>query len=1054
MNLKKTDSGWYVLECSYEERATPKKAGFWWNSKACPKAWATKEIEKAYLLRDYASDEIRTELEIAMKGKAERIEASRATTADIEIARPNGLEYRPFQRAGIAYALDRENTLIADEMGLGKTIQALGVVNATRPKNVLVICPASLRLNWIIEANKWLVHKYAIWEVKPKSRVPEEATFVVTNYERLDVDGLDRDWDLVVVDECQKVKNPKAKRTKRAIGFYDRETKAEVPGLVDRAKRKLFLTGTPILNRPIEMWPVVHKCDPKNFGSFFGFAKRYCGGTNNGYGWDFSGASNLDELQKKLRESFMVRRLKSEVLKELPAKQRQLVVLPANGCSRAVLNERKAWADYEGQLESLRADVEIAWASGNETSYQDAVAQLSKAAREAFTEISRIRHETALAKVPEFIEYAKETLDSAGKVIVFAHHLDVVELIRDGLADYNPVLCTGPMKPEDRQRSVEAFQTDDTVRVFIGTIGAAGVGLTLTAASTVLFAELDWVPGNMTQAEDRCLTGDNLVFCLESKSADSSVAKLKRIKDVVVGDYVITHSGSFKKVTDIYNREHRGMLTTIRYVGWPEPLVCTYDHKVLVKRDKMIDWVLASSILPSDSMAFPKSMCKNRLEYVFIKDSWRLYLNATKKTTCSYNNCDSIIEARGLCRIHYRELLKDKNRPQRPLQINSRYVRLPDKIEIDDEWLYLFGWYTAEGFSSLLPGKSKFVSFSGHAKERYILDRIARKLSSYGIKSNIYSSKTSKNSIELRAYSGELALWFRDWFGHTAKHKSLPKEIMGLPIEQAKIFLRGYVDGDGYRRNKSIEWVSASKTLSYQMCLLAIRCNYIPTMRRGSIASGNHWIGGYTKNETQSNSKLQEQNGEFVFRPVRSVLTENKKIKVYDLTVEDDHSFTTGLCTVHNCHRIGQLNSVNIVHVVLDGSLDQQIATTLIEKQEIADRALDVGAEIDLEAKAVVVPVAERSVPKPKKISEYAEEIRVVAMRAIRELASVCDGARDKDGFGFNGVDAQIGHSLAEQQSFSDRQTWLALKITRKYRKQLERYLGADFPKLQEAWSI
>jgi len=153
-------------------------------------------------------------------------------------------------------------------------------------------------------------------------------------------------------------------------------------------------------------------------------------------------------------------------------------------------------------------------------------------------------------------------------------------------------------------------------------------------------------------------------------------------------------------------------------------------------------------------------------------------------------------------------------------------------------------------------------------------------------------------------------------------------------------------------------------------------------------------------------------------------------------------------------HRIGQLSSVNIVHVVLDGSLDQQIATTLIEKQEIADRALDIGAEIDLEAKAVVVPVAERSEPKPKKISEYAEEIRVVAMRAIQELASVCDGARDKDGSGFNGVDARIGHSLAKQQSFSDRQTWLALKITRKYRKQLERYLGADFSKLQEAWSI
>jgi SWI/SNF-related matrix-associated actin-dependent regulator 1 of chromatin subfamily A len=656
MKLKKTDSGWYVLECEYEDRVTPKRAGFWWNPKACPKQWATKEIEKAYLLRDYAFDELRAELESGMKSKVERIEASRATTADIEIARPDGLDYLPFQKAGIAYALERENTLIADEMGLGKTIQGLGIVNDIHPCNVLVICPASLRLNWIIEAKKWLVHDYEIHEVENKKTVPESATFIVTSYERLDAPGLDRDFDLAIVDECQKCKNPKAKRTKRALGFYDRDTKTEVPGLVDRAKRKVFLTGTPILNRPIEMWPVVHKCDPKNFGSFFGFAKRYCGANQNGYGWDFSGASNLDELQKKLRESFMVRRLKKDVLKELPAKRRQLVVLPTNGCAKAIKQEQKAWAAHEERLEGLRVDVDLAWASGNELSYQDAVESLSQAARQAFTEISRIRHETALAKVPEFVDFAKETIDSVGKVIIFAHHLDVIQWIYEDLHGYNAVLCTGPMSVEARQVSVERFQTDDTCRVFIGTIGAAGVGLTLTAASTVLFAELDWVPGNMTQAEDRA-------------------------------------------------------------------------------------------------------------------------------------------------------------------------------------------------------------------------------------------------------------------------------------------------------------------------------------------------------------------------------------------------------------HRIGQLNSVNIVHVVLDGSLDQQIAATLISKQEIADRALDIGAEIDLEAKAIVVPTKkENREAKPKKVREYTKEDREIALLAISELAARCDGAQDKDGFGFNRFDTNVGKSLASQSDLSDRQTWLALKITRKYRKQLEHYLGNDFKKLEKAW--
>lgn len=656
MELKKTDKGWYYVECEYAEKDVPKSAGFWWDCRAVPRKWATKDVEKAYLLRDYAIDEIKNELETAVKGRAERIKASRAVDADIDVAKPEGREYRPFQRAGIAYALERENTLIADEMGLGKTIQALGVINATSPKNVLVICPASLRLNWIIEAQRWLVGDYEYYEVASKNAIPESATFVVANYERLDVDCLDRDWDLVIVDECQKVKSEKAKRTKRTLGYYDKKEKREVPGLVDRAKRRLFLTGTPILNRPIELWPVAHKCDPKNFGSFFGYAKRYCSAHKNGYGWDFSGASNLDELQKTLRESFMVRRLKAEVLTELPAKQRQLVVLPTNGCARVVKAEQKAWSEHEDRLAELRADVDLAWASGDKTTYEEAVARLSTAAREAFAEISRGRHETALAKVPEFVEYAKESVESAGKVIVFAHHLDVVDAIRDGLQDYNPVLCTGPMKPEERQKSVDAFQTQDDCRVFIGTIGAAGVGLTLTAASTVLFCELDWVPGNMTQAEDRA-------------------------------------------------------------------------------------------------------------------------------------------------------------------------------------------------------------------------------------------------------------------------------------------------------------------------------------------------------------------------------------------------------------HRIGQTNAVNIVHVVLDGSLDQRMAATLIEKQEVADHALDIGAEIDLETKAVVVPTAEKGEQKPTKVSEYAEETKAIVHRAVEELAIRCDGAADLDGVGFNRLDSRIGKSLAAQSKLSERQTWLALKIIKKYRRQLEAYLGDEYSKLQGAWT-
>ena len=128
------------------------------------------------------------------------------------------------------------------------------------------------------------------------------------------------------------------------------------------------------------------------------------------------------------------------------------------------------------------------------------------AARVAFTEISRERRRVAVAKLPHVVEHVRAALESVGKVVVMAHHHEVVDGLRDGLAEFGTVLLDGRTStaPEVRQGIVERFQTDDAVRVFVGGIQAAGVGLTLTAASHVVFAELDWVPANISQAEDRC----------------------------------------------------------------------------------------------------------------------------------------------------------------------------------------------------------------------------------------------------------------------------------------------------------------------------------------------------------------------------------------------------------------------------------------------------------------------------------------------------------------------------------------------------------------------
>jgi SNF2 family DNA or RNA helicase len=167
--------------------------------------------------------------------------------------------------------------------------------------------------------------------------------------------------------------------------------------------------------------------------------------------------------------------------------------------------ENERWQDHEDRLEILRAQAALLKAGDDKGAYELAVAQLKDAATAAFEDMSRVRHETAVAKVPYVIDFIKGQLeDNDNKIVVFAHHRDVVQALMNGLAEFGTVQLVGGMSSELKDVSVRAFQNNPHCRIFVGNIQAAGVGITLTAASHVIFAELDWVPANITQAEDRC----------------------------------------------------------------------------------------------------------------------------------------------------------------------------------------------------------------------------------------------------------------------------------------------------------------------------------------------------------------------------------------------------------------------------------------------------------------------------------------------------------------------------------------------------------------------
>lgn len=488
----------YQTESSYEEKDIPKSAGFRWDPNA--KVWWTDDEEKAYRLLKYAEHDTAVILEKWAESRIEAIERSKAITSSADIPSPSGLTYFPFQKAGIEFAKNKNIVLIADEMGLGKTIQAIGIMNADDDaKKILIICPATLKINWKNEILKWSVVdrnvKIANGQEFPKADV------VIVNYDILrkySTDIKNTEWDLLIVDESHYLKNSQAQRTQEVFGHRNFKTHTEIHPIV--AKKSVFLTGTPILNRPIELWPLMKYSGV--FRNWRQYVIRYCKGYIGRYGWDISGASNLEELQNILRSKIMVRRLKREVLTELPPKRRQVIELPINGCKEAIDEENRVWNDQQARLQKLQIVVELAKASDNQEEYEEAIKQLRKGQMVAFTEMAKVRHQTAVAKLPYVIDHIKNILDQEDKLVVFAHHHDVIDAIMNEFKDI-AVELTGNTKVNDRQDLVHKFQTDPDCKLFVGSITAAGLGITLTAANNVVFAEIDWVPANITQAEDR-----------------------------------------------------------------------------------------------------------------------------------------------------------------------------------------------------------------------------------------------------------------------------------------------------------------------------------------------------------------------------------------------------------------------------------------------------------------------------------------------------------------------------------------------------------------------
>lgn len=373
--------------------------------------------------------------------------------------------------------------LLADEMGLGKTIQSLHIRKRMHLQSTLVICPASLKINWQREAWLHLGWPSEILESQPPRGWEPSHDLLIINYEILmkwEKALRKINFDLIIIDEAHRIKSPKAKCTKSTQRICGVKGKKQIN--LNKLPRVIALGGTPLISRPVELWNILNIIRPDTFQSFFPFGQRYCKPRLTRWGWDYRGASHLKELNKLLRTTCMVRRLKSKVLHELPDKSRSVISLPINNPMEYKTAERDfiAWLSRHSPLRATRAKK---------------AQQLVRAGY-----LKRLAAELKLPSVYEWIDSFLEECDE--KLIIFGIHKSILSKLYKRYEDQS-VIVHGGISGRDRQISVDRFQRDKNIRIFIGNIRAAGVGISLTQASTVAFCELAWTPGEHTQAEDR-----------------------------------------------------------------------------------------------------------------------------------------------------------------------------------------------------------------------------------------------------------------------------------------------------------------------------------------------------------------------------------------------------------------------------------------------------------------------------------------------------------------------------------------------------------------------
>ena len=415
------------------------------------------------------------------------------------------MKLKPHQIAGAEWLQTKHHGLLADEMRVGKTLTAIHGADLIDAKRILVVCPAVGRANWAKMFTENQAVDRVVRTILGAAALPlaplGEPEVAITSYELMIPSGFPGGWDLLILDEAHYLRHCDSRRAKQVLGKQ---------GIVHKAKRTWALTGTPAVNHAAEMWPLLHVFGVYK-GTYESFVQEFCTGYSGQWGFKITGTKNADGL-KALLTDVMLRRRFTEVAPELA---------PIDFSDYAVESPSDTGIDL-AEEELVR----------NALQAPDQVVALEQLA----ASVATLRRYTGLAKAGAAVDLVNyELANGRRKLVLFAVHREVIALLMEQLAEYNPALIYGGVSATARQAAVDRFRDDFRCQVFIGQVTAAGTCIDLSAADDAIFVEYSWVPGDNAQAAMRiqnlhASSEKTVRFLTLARSIDESITRVYRRK--------------------------------------------------------------------------------------------------------------------------------------------------------------------------------------------------------------------------------------------------------------------------------------------------------------------------------------------------------------------------------------------------------------------------------------------------------------------------------------------------------------------------------------------